>query len=138
MANAYLKPGRPSYERKDCSVIAFAYAFDLDYPISHAICKKAGRDDKYGFSLHNVLCHSNGHFLKDYQFRQFEFHNKKFIVTLYPRPKMTVKRFHDSHPTGTFIARVGNHLFCIKDGIRYNQTKETSYISYYFKIVQVL
>jgi len=136
MANIYLKDGRHAHEKNDCSVIAFSYACDLDYKDAHDICKRIGREDKKGFSLTEVF-HNNGHFLKEKEFKQFEFAGKKFVITYYGRPKMSVGKFQKANPLGTFIIRVGGHLFCMKDGIIFNQSNVKDKISYYHKVVKI-
>lgn len=45
MANEYLREGRIPTEKKDCSVIALSYAFNIDYSVAHLICKRKGRKD---------------------------------------------------------------------------------------------
>lgn len=135
--NSYLKDGRHAHEKNDCSVIAFSYACDLDYADAHNICKGKGREDKKGFCLKNVFCTEKGYFLKEKEFKQYVFSEKKFVITFYGRPKMSVGKFRKTNPTGTFIVRVGGHLFCMKDGVIFNQSNENDKISYYHKVIKV-
>lgn len=132
--NVYLKEGRLPTESNDCSVIALAYACDLDYKDAHSVCKKRGRKNNKGFSLVNVFRHDNGYSLKEKEFKLFVIADKKFTVTYYGRPKMSVGKFKKHNPVGTFIIRVGGHLFCMKDGEVLNQTNDRDKISYYHKI----
>lgn len=136
MSNTYLKDGRHAHEKNDCSVIAFSYACDLNYADAHALCKGRGRKDGCGFSLREVF-HKGGYFLKEREFKLFEFGGKKFVITYYGRPKMSVGKFQKANPIGTFIVRVGGHLFCMKDGIIFNQSNLNDKVSYYHKVVKI-
>lgn len=138
MANEYLKEGRLPTEKKDCTVIALSYACDLDYNKAHEICKKNGRIDGKGFTLSKVFRDPiSNRLLNEMEFRQFELDGKKFVVTLYPRPKMSVGKFKIKNPTGIFLIRVGGHVFCMKDGVVFNQSNDNDKISYYHKVVKI-
>ena len=75
--------------------------------------------------------------LDDKEFKQFTFGEKKFLVIYYGRPKMSVGKFRKAHPTGSFLIKVGGHVFCMKDGVIFNQSSETDRIGYYHKVVTI-
>lgn len=124
-ANSYRGEGRYWFERNDCSVIAFAYAFDIPYLRAHGMCAEAGRKDCHGFSLHHVLKVSVHKKSKQLLGRRVGYHG---------RPKMTVGRFQKKHPEGIYIIRVGRHIFTMIDGKCFNQTNMKSVVSYYYYI----
>lgn len=123
--NSFSGDGRHWFERNDCSVIAFAYAFDLPYEKAHSICKKAGRIDCHGFNLSDVLRVNKHKKSRQFLGRRVGYHG---------RPKKTVGRFQKSHPKGIYIIRVGNHIFTMIDGNCLNQNNVKDIISYYYYV----
>jgi len=123
--NSYKGEGRYWFERNDCSVIAFAYAFELPYLKAHEICAEAGRKDCHGFCLRHVLKVSKHKKSRQMFGRRIGYHD---------RPGMTVGRFQKKHPKGIYIIRVGHHIFTMIDGKCLNQSNMKSIISYYYYI----
>lgn len=123
--NTYLKDGRLPSEKNDCTVIALSYAFNIDYLVAHKLCKDAGRIDKHGFHLRDVLNVSKNKKSRTFLGRRVGYHG---------RPKMTVGRFKDNHKAGIYILRVGGHIFAMIDGVIFNQHNMKDKISYYYYI----
>lgn len=118
------KGERLSHEKKDCSVIAIATAFNLEYGKAHAICKKAGRKDNKGFYLATVFRLKNR---KSCTFLGRRVSNRN-------RPGMSVEKFKLTHPLGTFILWVRGHVCTLIDGNLINQTNLKQHVLKYYKI----
>lgn len=123
--NSYSGDDRYWFERNDCSVIAIAYAFDIPYLKAHELCAKYGRKDCNGFDPLQAL-----------KVNKYKKSRQMFgcRVGYHGRPKMTVGRFQIKHPTGTFLIRVGGHVFTMIDGKLFNQSGTKDIISYYCRI----
>lgn len=129
MANEYLKEGRITTEKLDCTVIALSYAFNIDYSVAHSICKRNGRKDGCRFSLKDVFDLKINE-SKVYKFKE----NDKRTVTFHGRPKMTVGKFRDLYKEGIFIVRVGGHIFTIINGVIFNNDNDKSIVADYYYI----
>lgn len=119
-------------EKRDCSVRALARALDVSWQTAHAICKKHGRKNKKGFSLIGTVFN-----MRRNEFKMFEFYGKKFLVTMYGRPKMTMATFVASFPEGRFIVCVPRHYCNVIDGNVYDQDNTRQRVKYYFKIKEI-
>jgi hypothetical protein len=75
--------------------------------------------------------------VKNGDFTKFIVKNKQFMVTYYERPHMSVRRFQKEYQLGIYVIRVGGHIFCMKDGVIFNQSNYNAKISYYFKITRL-
>lgn len=128
-------------ERHDCTVKAIANACDVSYDTAWASLDKAGREPRHGFRLclflmddiFNPLCRAT-HDLK-IKTEEVELKYKPFNIG----PKTTIRKFLRSHRKGIYIAAVGHHCFCVKDGIIYDQVvnRPNQWIKYAFKITKV-
>lgn len=116
------KGTRLSHERRDCTVIALAVGLDIPYETAHKYCKLAGRRDRDGFNLYNVLGFSKKHI------------EGKFTEYV-GNPGKTIKTFVRENPIGTYIVSRSTHSFVIKDGKFINESAYLNYrIQYYFKV----
>lgn len=104
-------------EKRDCVVRAIASAYDLEYDKAHKwVATTFSRKPKcgtYGFPLGMNRMSQNGDKL-----------NRKVVKTLTQSDlkgrgigNMTVGQFVKLYDKGTYILRVPNHAFTIKDGV---------------------
>lgn len=126
--NEYLKDGRNETERNDCTVIAIAYAFDIHYSEAYELCKNAGRRANKTFALAKILPRMYN------EPKVLTIGEKRFKVTLLPRPRMTVGTFAKRYKVGTFIPRVTGHVYFQKDGAVLNCTTSNKRVTYFWKI----
>jgi hypothetical protein len=82
-------------EHNDCTVRAYAIAFDIPYYQAHKELADFGRKNGRGIVLHKFLA------------------SKGITVTAH---KGTVKRFLKEHLEGVFIVRIRHHVFAVKTG----------------------
>lgn len=132
--NEYMGDDRFEYERLDCGVIAIAYAFGLTYPEAHAHLKSKGRKDG-GLTSVRSLEWPRG---KSGEFKMVKIGDRKFLVTYYSRPSMTVDTFAKKMKSGIFVVMVNRHMFTIKEGLVLNNTKGSKRIEEYYKIQEVI
>ena len=117
-------------ERNDCVVRAIASCFDIEYDVAHQFVKdQFGRKPRKGtfntpakiVALHDGDTTINGKTIHLVGERK----NNSMIGSLkYPvrigsksqMRDMTVGRFVELHPTGTFFLLVRGHAFTLKDG----------------------
>lgn len=116
-------------ERGDCSVVALARGMELPYDVAHAMCKKHGRKDKSGFSLHKVF---------GFQYYGSRKEKAKQLkgrrVSIHKNKRGTLATFMKKHPTGTYIICVYQHYCTLVDGKMYNHNSMNDRVKYYFRI----
>lgn len=101
-----------SHERNDCTVIAFANAFDTTYEQAHAFLKTQGRRDGHGFASHLALKHSK---IIQKQFGKKAVEIKSTYVDG-RKYRQTLKVFAREHQTGTYLIKLRGHLTTMKNG----------------------
>jgi hypothetical protein len=86
-------------EHNDCTVRAYASAFNLTYAESHAILKACGRRNRRGFHLNSFM--------------------KSMHSEIKPiRPRQTIYSFINSTGSkGTWIVWIRRHVFAVRDGV---------------------
>jgi hypothetical protein len=104
-------------ERADCVVRAIASAFDIQYDKAHTWVQKTfNRKPKkvtFGFpqgmdkmSINNTR----------FNYKKTKTIDSKYLTTNGGKSKMSVGTFVKEYDKGTYIIRVANHAFTIKDG----------------------
>lgn len=89
-------------ERLDCTVRAYAIAFDIPYHVAHEEIKRAGRRD--------------GHKWRDFA----PFMAARGLLKVSPLIRPTVGAFIAEHKSGVYIVRVRGHVLTVKNGTVYD------------------
>lgn len=90
-------------EKNDCTVRAYAEAFEIPYADAHIKLLLAGRSIRKGVNFDSVM--------------------KKLHpeIVSYPRPHMTVGKFIALFcRRGNWIIKIDRHVFCVKDRVIYD------------------
>lgn len=87
------------FERRDCTVRAFATAFRVSYREAHEHMRSSGRKDRRGFASHGAFRSLSG-----------------------PSCARTgsVGRFINRNPRGRFVLAILGHVFAVIDGVIYD------------------
>lgn len=112
----------PSNQRVgDCSVRALSKALNKDW------------EDVYiGLCAEGLFYHDmpNSNYVWGMYLRQFGFEQKS-IPSICP-DCITVGRFAEDHPEGTYILATQNHVVCVKNGNVYDAWDSTNEVVLYF------
>lgn len=92
-------------EKNDCTVRALATATGMEYNKAHAILREHGRRARTGVRITPLV--------NAYRAAMGVEHQR---LTTPP----TLRRFTEDHNTGTWIVRLSNHVFVLKDGVQYD------------------
>lgn len=114
ISDAGRKEAFPS-ESNDCTVRAYAIAFDIPYYQAHKELADFGRKNGRGIVLHRFL------------------ENKGITVTVH---KGTVKRFIKEHSEGVYIVRIRHHVFAVKEGKIFDTVYdyEGAHVNWYLRV----
>lgn len=130
--NFYDRPGRIEKEKNDCSVIAFSYAFNIDYAKAHNLLAVAGRKFGQGFRVEKAfkldykpLATGPGTKARTFMKRWISYHGK---------PGQTVGTFQKKHPKGIYMVNIAGHIFTIINGVIFNQFNMNSRVESYIKV----
>lgn len=93
-------------ERSDCSVLAWAKAFNCTYEQAHKYLKRHGRKNRRGSTLDILEDCFNG--VKKRPIKKGPYTRKN---------RITVNQFLKRHPKGNYYVVVRKHAFAIVDGI---------------------
>jgi hypothetical protein len=100
---------RTLLESSDCTVRAYAEAFDISYQDSHKKLSEFGRQMRQGIVFEHFM---------------FKYHPD---IKPYPRPHMTVGVFVHMFTKGTtWILKVRGHVFCVKDRVIFDSLSDES------------
>ena len=99
--------GSPSNEKNDCTVRALAIATNSSYVKAFAVLCQAGRKRNRGFYIEDLLKRNTTHLKCSFEKLPF-------------RKPITVTKFINRYPEGTFYIRVRGHVFVIKDSTVYD------------------
>lgn len=114
--DGWYKGGRLTSKRpkqnNDCTVRAFACAFDLDYDYVYDMFAAAGRKCSNGFHLGPWMERNavDGYIL-DRRIAKISFPAERGV------PRMNLETFVKRFDLGTYIVRVAKHVACIRDGV---------------------
>ena len=103
----FMDADSPSYERNDCTVRTLAITTKTPYLRAFAILSNAGRKRNRGFYIQKFLKTNKrvcGHFFKKLSFRN----------------PITVNKFVQRYPTGTYYVLIRGHVFAIMNGTVYD------------------
>ena len=104
-------------ERSDCVVRAIASAFDIQYDKAHTWVQKTfNRKPKkvtFGFTQGMDKMSINN---TRFNYKKTKTIDSKYLTTNGGKSKMSVGTFVKEYDKGTYIIRVANHAFTIKDG----------------------
>lgn len=92
-------------EKNDCTVRALATATNMPYLEAHALLKDHGRRTRSGVRITPLINAYRAAMGVEYQ-------------KVAGRP--TLNRFAQDHSTGTWIVRLKDHVFVLKDGVQYD------------------
>lgn len=95
--------GDNTKEKNNCTVRAFAIAYDIPYIKAHEICKAAGRKDDRGFFMNKIMKYA---WNKGY----------KYMMVGVGRKGITLRRFLEQNPIGIFLCTRRGHAFTIIHG----------------------
>lgn len=127
-------------ETNDCTVYAFAAAFDLDYDTAHKeVAARFGRVDKRGAKMFKVL---EGLQVGDWvnnrvitQVISWPKSNYKCYGEIVPRA-VRLSSFTVKYAKGTYLILVRGHALTVRDGIVIDSTRPrpSSIVQYAFKV----
>ena len=104
-------------EKSDCVVRAIASAFDIQYDKAHTWVQKTfNRKPKkvtFGFTQGMDKMSINN---TRFNYKKTKTIDSKYLTTNGGKSKMSVGTFVKLYDKGTYIIRVANHAFTIKDG----------------------
>lgn len=120
------------HETNDCTVYTFKQAFRLTYKQAHDLLKIAGRKDRKGFDIFELLRRmSDGVVINGRTVtKEVKTHNTGYRI----------EQFLKDYPQGTWVVQVREHVFCVKDAVVYDlwDSLEKNYsISSAFKIEKI-
>lgn len=96
----------------DCTVRAFALAFQIPYDQAYDYLKEQGRVCSKGFHLQKMLAKEPV---------IYDLKVKKIKIPFTPgSARVKVDDFVLMYPKGTYIIRVAKHVACVKDGVVYD------------------
>lgn len=114
----YSDSGRSQSKRpkqsNDCTVRAFASAFNLSYDYAYDYLKELGRGCSKGFHLQVYLKQKVELFDFSIDYTVFQAQKGK--------PRVKVKDIGKMYPTGTHIIRIAGHVACMHNGIIHDTT----------------
>lgn len=90
----------------DCTVRAYAKAFDLEYDAAYEKLAAAGRKSGRKFRV-EVFLEKEGLVKQSYP-------------SVKGKKRMNVGTFIDEHPSGCYIVKVAKHVFTVIDGVIYD------------------
>jgi hypothetical protein len=96
--------GSPDSEKNDCTVRALAIATETPYIKAYAKLATAGRKRNRGFHICKILKSGTVHF--NHVFKKLKF-----------RKAITLQKFIQKYPTGTFYVQKYAHVFVIRDSV---------------------
>ena len=106
--------GRKDSKRKkqdnDCTVRTLSIALDIDYDDAYDYLAASGRKCSKGF-----------HFIPHLRSKmnvQYE-----TFLAVRGRPRMNVDRLVEARPTGTYIVSVAKHVFILRDGVAFDESR---------------
>ena len=106
--------GAAKAERNDCTVRAIAEACAMPYSEAHAMLAAAGRKRGNRFSFGNFISERQGQPI-----------NGRTVQSVHmPWHLPTLAQFVRDFPRGTFVVRKNGHVFCIRDGVVYDDTPQ--------------
>jgi hypothetical protein len=121
-----------SHEDNDCTVITLKHAFGLTYKQAHSMLRWQGRKPRGGFDLSTFLIN-----LRDYDMTI----KGKTVLAFrnYYGAGYKMQTFLKTHPKGTWIVYVREHVLCVKDGVIFDaaageSVKKNYTVFYYYKI----
>jgi hypothetical protein len=104
---------RPN-QTNDCTVRAFALAFQIPYDQAYDYLKEQGRVCSKGFHLQKLLA-------KEPTIYGLNVKKIKIPFTA-GSPRIKVDDFVKMYPKGTYIIRIAKHVACVKDGVVYDMS----------------
>ena len=106
--------GSPDNERNDCTVRALAISTNSSYMKAYMILCYAGRKRNRGFYIENFF--KNNKCCLGHSFTKLKF-----------RKSITLQRFIKTYPKGTYYVRKRGHVFVVKDGVVFDDSKPGKY-----------
>jgi hypothetical protein len=104
------KAGSPPEEKNDCTVRALAIATNSTYTKAYMLLCQAGRKHNKGFYIERLLkkhCSYLGH---------------SFFKLPFRKP-ITVSKFIQKYPKGTYYVKIRGHVFVIRESVVYDMVE---------------
>jgi hypothetical protein len=106
--------GSPEHERNDCTVRALAISTEGSYHDAYMILNSFGRKPNKGTNIRKFF--KNNRIVLNKVFKKLKF-----------RKQITLNKFIQKYPTGTFYVRITRHVFVIKDGVAIDMTRPKTF-----------
>lgn len=106
--------GSPPEERNDCTVRALAISTDQPYYECYMLLAKFGRRPNKGINIKKFF--KNNKCILGYNFKKLSF-----------RKPITLNKFVQKYPIGTYYVRIRGHVFVVKDGVAIDMFKPKTY-----------
>ena len=106
--------GSPEHERNDCTVRALAISTEGSYWDAYKILNSFGRKANKGTNIRKFF--KNNRIVLNKVFKKLKF-----------RKQITLNKFVQKYPTGTFYVRIVRHVFVVKDGVAIDMTRPKTF-----------
>jgi len=106
--------GSPEHERNDCTVRALAISTGGSYHDAYMILNSFGRKPNKGTNIRKFF--KNNRIVLNKVFKKLGF-----------RKQITLNKFVQKYPIGTFYVRITRHVFVVKDGVAIDMTRPKTF-----------
>jgi len=106
--------GSPEHERNDCTGRALAISTEGSYHEAYMVLNGFGRMANKGTNIRKFF--KNNRIVLNKVFTKLKF-----------RKQITLNKFVQKYPTGTFYVRITRHVFVVKDGVAIDMTRPKTF-----------